>query len=1131
MTFARTSLVALASALAVMALGCGELSNPLAPEPPDPSADAETAIPDWDPVNLRTVGHFQGHANPEAGTFIIEMVDGPSIEMQMETWAGESDFHTVSQPLYCSTSIASDGDFDTNPGGTMQIASAQPPHWPAETTGTGRAFCEGANRRLDGSHGGAGWDAGVFCTTVLVSNFTGSPLNDVYVVIDSHTGSPGQYALGAAFGAGAESTVPPGHDAPSATFGMWYIPYLATSGPGRTFANQWVFGLSDTGAFDFSGRILATAQEDCGNGLDDDCDGNVNNHCTAYADLAACDNNDDCASGLCNGGFCASTCLATEYGLSCTTCPGGGGCNNNGFCDNGAGGDGQCTCKPGFHGSACEYSCSDGEMNGLESDIDVGDDCPNVPEVCNGRDDDGDGNIDEDSVCRYTCTQQGTGLDRHCYFGINFGRTWQDQRDFCRSFPGYDVAMIGDDSENTAVTAFAVSRGLGDVYLGLSDPGSGYEWVDTQSVGYDNWSAGEPIANRCAYLDSTSGIWETAACTATYGVICESITPGGSGADDDGDGILNAVDHCPDDPGNDNDRDGICDNDDNSKLFNPMQIDSDGDLTGEVSDLCPATVNDCSPVSDAVCPCNCDVSNDADCTNLCGDLSTTGNEVCDGDCPGTPGACDDGDPCTDDYLIADEGDAKDRRDRCSARCVNIPRGTMACVVPSCDDLLTDYPDTPSGAYYVETGLLGSAVWGGLETSRLYSSSWRLNDGGTLDVVRAQLAAGGATIGAMTATIDAAYLDTIDVLFLAGLKRDDPDGPDFSAAELAALSTWVEDGGWLVLAVDKDTTHYGVDGILANFGFSRTSDTVGGPLNPVGSHDLVAGGPTFTSRTGGDLNGPVESTILYEAGGGEVGARVLEGAEDDGGGVIVFHDEGWLSKFYLTGSNVDVFDNIVEYTSPHAAARTFCDMDYDGGGWTLVAYAQGGGTDADRESLDTQDQPRSRLRTTFSAEWRADHFYMNADAISQGASDVAMTWTFSGDDPEFPNGGIGSYTEGIEFNIPSPGSPGFALDDGDTDRDCSDPAFGTVTVSCTEPGPCGFTETADAFYTRVDSMAVGGELAYGVFRPVVGTDCDQPLNATDGEGVYFGVNTDFANKGVRRAGELRGGVKHMAIWIR
>jgi hypothetical protein len=106
----------------------------------------------------------------------------------------------------------------------------------------------------------------------------------------------------------------------------------------------------------------------------------------------ACGN--ECGSlEICEGGSCVCHPLIfDEAPESCGGCePGVGGvycdipcpgqigsgvvCNGQGLCNDTPLGNGACFCMSGFHGDACEFSCTDGIRNGTELSMDCGGDC------------------------------------------------------------------------------------------------------------------------------------------------------------------------------------------------------------------------------------------------------------------------------------------------------------------------------------------------------------------------------------------------------------------------------------------------------------------------------------------------------------------------------------------------------------------------------------------------------------------------------------------------------------------------------------------------------------------------------------------------------------------------------------
>ncbi|MFT6400004.1 MAG: hypothetical protein ACJAYU_004774 [Bradymonadia bacterium] len=181
--------------------------------------------------------------------------------------------------------------------------------------------------------------------------------------------------------------------------------------PTASVDQQWTFR-NGGGSFTFSGRVTAQVAE-VSDGRDNDYDGRVDNGLGLYSDTAACQFDDDCVSASCadidvetRTGACASTCGADTYGLSCTPCvdcgtgtcddgvtgdgacdcddTGFGGlvcdacvsghysascaerhdCGGNGSCNDGITGSGTCACRRGYHGTSCNFTCTDGRRNG-----------------------------------------------------------------------------------------------------------------------------------------------------------------------------------------------------------------------------------------------------------------------------------------------------------------------------------------------------------------------------------------------------------------------------------------------------------------------------------------------------------------------------------------------------------------------------------------------------------------------------------------------------------------------------------------------------------------------------------------------------------------------------------------------
>ena len=655
-TFGLLTLVGL------LQMGCSDWDSEL--------VDGSTAVPQRPTATLSesppvrtyvTAVRFEGYADPENGIFEIAVINDSSDQRSGE-------YSTSTSALYCPGVIESDGDPNSNPVGSFQLDTIE------DTVFSTPSECRAAEPTGNPAVGaGFGYESlGVFCANVRAWNFATQPRHGVHAEIEIFTGFGNQVGMSELLGGSAELESPHGYQPPSTLYGLWDYNDLAGQGdPWDSRTIQWVFLNGTDSAFTFEGRIVYEVWEDCFNGLDDDCDDEVDNNCGNWLDGEECFDDADCASDLCDLGFCADTCTPDTYGTSCLQCPftGSGTCNGIGDCDDGAAGTGTCECPDGSHGTACEFSCSDQIENGDESGLDCGGSCGSRPEVCNGRDDDCDGSIDE-LVCTGSTM---LSFEDHAYHLITDTDIWANQRAACQAF-GYDLATVDSLAEANWLKDQLGARG----WIGLTDTASegNFVWGSSGAVPlYTNWNSGEPndygAGEDCTEL-RTDGTWNDMPCTSLFQAVCESPSVTGNGADADGDGIPNPTDLCPADALNDVDLDGACAGNDNCPdTYNPAQTDGDGDGFGDECDLCPDQNTHMCDNDDGICPCNCDIFNDNDCTELCGDFTTNGNEACDGDCPTNVIQCDDSDPCTIDYLIEpDNIDDLDEDRICSPRCEN-----------------------------------------------------------------------------------------------------------------------------------------------------------------------------------------------------------------------------------------------------------------------------------------------------------------------------------------------------------------------------------------------------------------------------------------------------------------------------
>ncbi len=254
--------------------------------------------------------------------------------------------------------------------------------------------------------------------------------------------------------------------------------------------------------------------------------------------------------------------------------------------------------------------------------------------------------------------------DGHHYFFCENERDFDEARQRCQSV-GMDLVQIGDQAEDEWI--LEVMDDLegwfwADHYwIGASDePQHGiWRWVPSGTIfwvgdpgqayggAYTNWEGGYPdwgIDGDCASKDPPigHGYWETFECCEESSYICEQYFcadgqppgPGGcgsSGGDDDGDGLDDDVDECPDNPEKFKPGECGCDLPDD---------DTDGDEVLDCDDECPL-----DPETSIEGKCGCP-SDAAPAGTLCGDGLSPGLGTCDG-----AGTCDNGQeaaPCEDD---------------------------------------------------------------------------------------------------------------------------------------------------------------------------------------------------------------------------------------------------------------------------------------------------------------------------------------------------------------------------------------------------------------------------------------------------------------------------------------------------
>ncbi|MBX3269013.1 MAG: C-type lectin domain-containing protein [Sandaracinaceae bacterium] len=134
-----------------------------------------------------------------------------------------------------------------------------------------------------------------------------------------------------------------------------------------------------------------------------------------------------------------------------------------------------------------------------------------LPELCNGLDDDCDGDVDE-AGCE-PCAR--SVFERRDYLSCELPRPQAEARAYCRA-RGYDLVSIASAAENTHVSGTRT----GEPFLGLvRASGQDFVWVDGDPGTYRNWQGAGPGAQDCATMRMT-GSWVTTDCASARPFVC-----------------------------------------------------------------------------------------------------------------------------------------------------------------------------------------------------------------------------------------------------------------------------------------------------------------------------------------------------------------------------------------------------------------------------------------------------------------------------------------------------------------------------------------------------------------------------------------------------------------------------------
>lgn len=196
---------------------------------------------------------------------------------------------------------------------------------------------------------------------------------------------------------------------------------------------------------------------------------------------------------------------------------------------------------------------------------------------------------------------------------------------------------------------------------------------------------------------------------------------------------------------------------------------------------------------------------------------------------------------------------------------------------------------------------------------------------------------------------------------------------------------------------------------------------------------------------------------------------------------------------------------------------YCDMTTDGGGWTLAGYGANANLGGKLTAFNGTYDPTNR---TGSAT-------INAVALAQASTEVSLSWSNAA-----ANGGLGSYSTAISYEIPNPSAQ--TLDPQFGGFSCVGPEWSEVTINTL----VGATNLPATMYTRKSSLGAVYGAAYGLSRSNGNPQCDWTVDGQAFRAVYLGNGSSGwpANIWSGVVSEPGGSANHvipatMAIWFR
>ncbi len=670
--------------------------------------------------------------------------------------------------------------------------------------------------------------------------------------------------------------------------------------------------VADSNDCDDSDAAVHPAAAEACNGVDDDCDGSVDEDdaadaATWYQDLDADGYGDAAASTVaCDApsGYVAdaSDCDDSDGAVNPASTELCDGVDND--CDGSVDEDDAADAATWYadadsdgYGDAAASTVACHPPSGYladTTDCDDGDAAvhPAASELCNGMDDDCDGAVDEDSA-----------TDAATWYADADGDGYGDAASSTAacSQPSGHVADATDCDDGEA----AIHPAATEVCNELDDDCDGA--VDDDDASLD------PGTGSTWYTDADADGWGDAgstieACSQPSGTVADA-----TDCDDDDAAVHPAADEACN--GVDDDCDGAVD-EDSAVDADTWYLDADGDGYGDASD----SVIGCGAPSGYV-------ADATDCDDDDAAVHPASTEVCNGIDDDCDGAVDDEDASLDGastttwYADSDGdgyGDAASTTESCSQ-----PSGTVG-DDRDCDDGDGGvYPGAPETCDGVDQDCSGTLSWlevdadgDGLLACEL--SLWLRSDGVTNNDPATSASYGSSEAAALLAadgldfdtadlsstSVTASLLDDYGLLVMHGTGAYGP----LDASEAAALEDWVRDGGSLLYVAyhPYESTCDMVDSLPTAFGLGCADYSAywGGTVTSISSHALTTDVASIVGAGGEHWTVTSPTTTLADS----AGWPVLAYLELDSGRLVGVSDEWFLYNDGSGSADIGAGDN-------------------------------------------------------------------------------------------------------------------------------------------------------------------------------------------------------------------------------